>query len=86
MEKLHLKAWQHYQKLVLNELERLREQHDALQSQQQNILIEIYMLKVRSGVWGLMGGLIPSPRRPLIDIPKKIRNTLNSRVNIKING
>jgi len=62
--------WTKYQKLVLNELERLSGCHDKMNNKMDNfqeqigtkigeVRIEIAMLKVKSGIWGLMGGLIP---------------------------
>lgn len=56
-------GWTQYQKLVLAELERHSKQLEALNSQlnkqMSDLQVEIATLKVKSGVWGLLGGLIP---------------------------
>lgn len=63
-------GWDEYRKLVMRELERLtaevrhsRNNHEqAMQSLYARLIDterEIATLKVRCGVWGLMGGLIP---------------------------
>jgi hypothetical protein len=59
--------WQTWSKFVLTDLERLRAQiaeldtkFDSLKDDQiSKLKIEIAMLKVKSGVWGSIGGLIP---------------------------
>jgi len=52
-------GWDTYARLVLNKLE----DHDNLLNEINKeltlIRVEISMLKVKSGVWGLVGGLIP---------------------------
>lgn len=52
-------GWSEWRRHVLNELGRLEDHHRFMNQQLQKILIEVAMLKVKSGVWGLMGGLIP---------------------------
>lgn len=56
-------GWTQYQKLVLAELERHSKQLEQINSQMHkqmsDLQVEIATLKVKSGVWGLMGGLIP---------------------------
>jgi len=47
------KEWEH------KELERLSEQLTFLQSTVNKIHIEIAVLKVKSGLWGVIGGAIP---------------------------
>jgi len=52
-------GWQEYQRLVLHEL---REHTDTLAEfgrALNDVKIEIGMLKVKSGLWGLMGGFVP---------------------------
>ena len=62
--------WGEYQQLVLSELTRLSGDvkmiHEALTKFQKDnaalerdIKIELAILKVKAGVWGLMGGAIP---------------------------
>lgn len=52
-------GWTEYRKLVLKELEDLNV--EAIESRKDNIKIreEIAALKVKAGVWGMMGGAIP---------------------------
>lgn len=52
-------GWQEWSNYVLKELERLNDCYDKLDSSVQNIHTEIAMLKVKSGVWGAVGGAIP---------------------------
>lgn len=52
-------GWPAWGKYVLKELERLNEQMEAINKKVDRLAIEIAMLKVKSGVWGLVGGLIP---------------------------
>lgn len=64
-------GWDEYRKLVLTEIQRLadeirqeRNNAERVQSHMLNRLTEvdkeIAMLKVRCGMWGVMGGLIPA--------------------------
>ncbi len=55
----HGNGWREWSKYVLKELERLNEYHDSIDKAQQKIVVEIAMLKVKSGVWGAIGGAIP---------------------------
>lgn len=52
-------GWPEWRRHVLLELNRLEERHRFMSQQLQKILVEVAMLKVKSGIWGLMGGLIP---------------------------
>lgn len=52
-------SWVQYQKLVLAELERHSSALEDINHRIASIQVEIAMLKVKSGIWGLMGGLIP---------------------------
>jgi hypothetical protein len=60
-------TWQQWSKFVLAEMKRLHEQIESLDrkidglkdEQISQLKVEIAMLKVKSGVWGLIGGLIP---------------------------
>lgn len=52
-------GWTQYQKLVLAELERHSSYLEDLKKHISRLEIEIATLKVKSGVWGLVGGLIP---------------------------
>lgn len=64
-------GWDEYRKLVLTEIQRLadeirheRSNAERVQAHMLNRLTEvdkeIAMLKVRCGMWGVMGGLIPA--------------------------
>lgn len=74
-------TWREYQKLVLNELQRLDSSLEKLTdridaaikhergnrtqvertfaAELQRLSIEVHGLKVKAGVWGLIGGLLP---------------------------
>jgi len=47
------KEWEH------KELERIYTSISTLQTSVNNIQIEIAVLKVKSGIWGAIGGVIP---------------------------
>jgi len=49
-------AWRHH---ILKEIKRLGERQEALNTTLTKIHIELAMLKVKSGIWGLIGGAIP---------------------------
>lgn len=49
-------AWRHH---ILKEIKRLAERQEAFNTTQTKIHIELAMLKVKSGIWGLIGGAIP---------------------------
>jgi len=60
-------SWREWGTYVLKEMKRLNTQIESLDNkvtsikdqQISQLKIEIAMLKVKSGVWGLIGGLIP---------------------------
>lgn len=52
-------GWGEWSKHVLKELERLNDCYGGLQKEVQKVRIEIAMLKVKSGIWGGLAGLIP---------------------------
>lgn len=53
-------SWDHYSRLVLTKLD----EHDDLlydiNKELMNIRVDIGMLKVKAGIWGLLGGAIPT--------------------------
>ena len=53
-------SWKEWSKHVILELKRLNERYEALDSKVTTIMTEIAALKVKAGIWGLMGGLIPA--------------------------
>ena len=52
-------GWEEWRKYILLELKRLNTAYESLQNNVNKISQEIAALKVKSGVWGLIGGLIP---------------------------
>lgn len=74
-------TWRDYQKLVLNELQRLdssveglkqtigdairHERNNRVQVERsfaaelQRLQVEVHGLKIKAGIWGLVGGLLP---------------------------
>jgi hypothetical protein len=52
-------GWNEWSKHVLAELERLNDCYNGVNGQLQKIHVEIAMLKVKSGIWGAIGGCIP---------------------------
>ena len=52
-------GWKEYQLLVLHELKTHSQDLVAIRGELQKLHIEISALKVKSGMWGLIGGVIP---------------------------
>lgn len=52
-------SWAEWSKFVLKELERLNSCYKDLDAKVGNIAVDIAMLKVKAGLWGLIGGAIP---------------------------
>lgn len=52
-------TWTEYQRLVLAELERHSNALEDMDKHLHKIEVEIAMLKIKAGVWGLLGGFIP---------------------------
>jgi len=52
-------GWNEWSRHVLSELERLNGCYDKIDGQLRKIHVEIAMLKVKSGMWGAIGGFIP---------------------------
>jgi len=50
-------GWNEWSKFVLKELERLNSCYDKLDEKASEIQTEIAMLKVKSGIWGAIGGI-----------------------------
>ena len=51
--------WKSWSKYVLKELSRMHKLQEKFNEQQTKICVEIGMLKVKSGMWGAIGALIP---------------------------
>lgn len=52
-------GWQEYQRLVLYELKAHTDTLADFGKELTNVKVEIGMLKVKAGLWGLLGGLVP---------------------------
>jgi len=51
-------GWFEWSRHVLSELERLSDGQESVKSEVSKLRVDIAMLKVKSGVWGLIGGAI----------------------------
>jgi len=60
MEEAKQNGWSEWGKYVLKELERLNDCYDEQGKLIQSMRVEIAMLKVKSGIWGLLAGAIPA--------------------------
>lgn len=63
--------WNRYQELVLSKLKNLEEGQDKIEDRLSKIEIEIAMLKIKSSVWGAIGGSIPVLIMILIEFLRK---------------
>ena len=52
-------GWDQYQRLVLSKLDSLEAGMKELQKEQQESAVDIAMLKVKAGAFGVVGGLLP---------------------------
>ena len=52
-------GWPEWGKHVLAELDRLNEWNKSLADTQTKILVQISALRVKAGIWGVIGGAIP---------------------------
>ena len=52
-------GWEQYKRLVLSELERFNRTQDKLNKKLDKVIVDIATLKVKSGLWGLLGGTMP---------------------------
>ena len=52
-------GWKEWSKYVLKELERLNECYKKLDDKVDSVRREIAVLKVKSGIWGAVAGMIP---------------------------
>jgi len=57
---INTNGWIENKKLVYDRLERMSETLTKIDDKVDDITIEIAKLKIKSGVWGLMGGAIVS--------------------------
>ena len=59
LDRIYDESWAMWSKHVLMELERLNKCLVALDRKASKICLEVERLKVKSGVWGALGGLVP---------------------------
>lgn len=52
-------GWESYSRLVLTKLDEHEDVLSDISKELTNIRVDIGMLKVKSGLWGLIGGFIP---------------------------
>lgn len=52
-------GWNEWSRYVLRELERLNDCYEGVRQELSEIKTEIAMLKVKAGVWGAVGALVP---------------------------
>ncbi len=52
-------GWNEWSKYVLKELERLNSCYHEMDKKLNRITVDIAKLKVKSGIWGLIGGAVP---------------------------
>jgi len=55
----HSGDWQEYQKYVLNELQRHNTLLERMNDKLSKVDAEIATLKVKSGLWGMLGAAVP---------------------------
>ena len=64
-------GWTQWSQYVLKELERNNSDHESMSDKLDKIAVEIAMLKVKSGLWGTIGGLVSTAVFLLISHIKK---------------
>lgn len=57
--KINNESWESYSRLVLTKLDEHEDVLQDISKELTNIRVDIGMLKVKSGLWGLIGGFIP---------------------------
>lgn len=50
--------WKEYKKLVMSELKRFNDYQEKLDKKLDKIIVDIATLKVKSGIWGFLGGAL----------------------------
>lgn len=51
--------WYAHKKLVMSELDRISDKIGGLEKKIDMLRSDVIMLKIKSGIWGLVAGLIP---------------------------
>jgi hypothetical protein len=54
-----LNGWTEYQRLVMSSLEQHEKKLESIYEALTSIKVEIGMLKVKAGIWGIVGGALP---------------------------
>lgn len=70
-EVLKMSEWRDYQQLVISELERLNSNFEKLADKLQDQGTELAVMKVKSSLWGSLGGIFTIAVALLIDWMKK---------------
>lgn len=65
-------GWTEYQRLVMSTLESHEKKLEGIGGILTDIKVEIGMLKVKAGVWGLVGGAIPAIVALLLVVVKNL--------------
>jgi len=52
-------GWKEYKQLVMAELKRFNSYQEKLDKKLDKIIVDIATLKVKSGIWGFLGGALP---------------------------
>jgi hypothetical protein len=52
-------SWEQDQRLVLSEMKRNAETMEAIRTEMGVIRVEVAVLKIKSGLWGLTAGAVP---------------------------
>jgi len=53
-------SWREYKLLVMSELNRLARSINSIDKKLDSIREDVIALKVKAGIWGLVGGIIPA--------------------------
>ena len=64
-------SWQQWRKWIYEELKRHAEKLETIEQSVNDMKVEIAMLKVKSGIWGLIGGCIPVAIFVFINVLKR---------------
>lgn len=71
MPPLDSNGWNEWRNHVLAEMERIAENQNELRADIQKIHLEVEMLKAKSGMWGMVGGLVPAAATLIYWLVKK---------------
>ena len=60
MPETKINGWETWGKHVIMELEANSKEHEQIMDDLSTIKVELAMLKIKSGIWGAMAGMIPA--------------------------